>query len=440
MSNQNMPKKPYLTAQPRPFRGTSLGLFTPTTFELQLLEIAVKGKRAYEASLDKEASTYGIDKQVMSLEILQEIKIWEKERNINLLVDRARNQVVKMKSHKNLHKRALLIYRDFLNISLSSARDSTETSSSQYRSHESTGLTSSLVRESREYDSSSQVYTLDEKFDEMLGIELPESQDEESSSLKEPCSGLFQGEPSGSSCEVISLLGDMSHDASIFEKPTETEEGVLAPAARFSELTLDDSEGGDSVLFLGNRERDNSCTKIRLRRMKPQKDIFSWKASDVKIDLYGDELPQILGEFPGKEFKHPIQWTLDGIIYNAQNIAELRRKHNIVLEGVFKKRWCHTWRNYFGFLLDTGVMLYFKKDDFRKFADFRKSTVSMPKGKQQRLSIQDVYVRSVSTNWELKFDSANHLITWCETIAEISKGLNDEVVKLQLPEELNIFI
>jgi len=435
-----MQKKPYLTAQARPFRGTSLGLFTPTTFELQLLEIAVKGKRAYEACLEKEASTYGIDKQVMSLEILQEIKIWEKERNIDLLVDRARNQVVKLKSHKNLHKRALLIYRDFLNISLSFARDSSETSSSQYRTNESTGLTSSLVRGSREYDSSSPVYTLDEKFDEMLGVELPESLDEESSSLKEPCPRLFQGEPSGSSCEVISLFGDMSDDGSIFEKPTETEEGVWSPGACFSELTLDDSEGGDSVLYLGNRERDNSSTQILSKRTKTKEDLFSWKASDVKIDLYSDELPQVLGEFPGKEFKHPIQWTVDGITYNAQNIAELRRKHNIVLEGVFKKRWCHTWRNYFGFLLDTGVMLYFKKGDFRKFADFRKSTVSMPKGKQQRLRIQDVHVRSVSTDWELKFDSAKHLIAWCETIAELSKGLNDEVVKLQLPEKLNIFI
>jgi len=53
-----------------PERGTSLGLQTSASFELQLLEVAVRGRKVFENSWNEQAT---IDEQVMFLEILEEI-------------------------------------------------------------------------------------------------------------------------------------------------------------------------------------------------------------------------------------------------------------------------------------------------------------------------------------------------------------------------------
>jgi hypothetical protein len=409
----------------------SLGLSTPITFELQLLDVAVKGKKAFESYLNKESPNYGIDEQVMSLEILQEIELWENDGNRNLLVERARDQVVRVKHHKSLHTRALVIYRDFLNLSLARSRssDSTETLSSQWGTRESTEFNSSMERMGKEYSSSSQDWTLDGKFDKMLCIELPDTVDEESSSYMDYCSRA-QGEASGSSCEILSIFGVPScEEISIFDNPKQTDEGVVTPVAHLYEklLIADDSEGRDSIFSLGRRNSHWSKVCSNMTLGGKDQECFSWDVSDVKIDLCNDQTPKALGDFPGKDFKYPIQWTIDGITYEARNVSELRSKHCIVTEGIFKKRLkCHTWRSYYGFFFNTGVMIYFKKDVFKKAADFRKSTVIMPKGKQLRLNIDDVLVSSRLTNWQVKFESAKHLNTWCKTVVKFSKGLKPE--------------
>jgi len=418
---------------PTPSMGrTSLGLSTPTTFELQLLEVAVKGKTAFENCLNKEHTSYGIDEKVLSLEIWQEIKLWEDVGNHNLLVERARDQVVRMKDHKGLHKRALFIYRDFLNLSLARCQscESTDTQSSQCRTRESAELTSSIERVSRlsrEYASSS-ARTLDDKLDQMLPIGLPETEDEESSSYVEYCSKA-QGEPSGSPCKILSLFdGTSCEEMLIFQKPQETNEGVIPGAQLYQTLsTAEESEGCSSFLSLG-RNSHWSQVYPKTTPWANEEDRFSWDASDVKVDLSNEQIPQALGDFPGKDFKYPIQWTIDGITYEARKEYELRSRHDIVTEGVFKKRFkYHTHRSYYGFFFETGVMVYFRNGVFKNAADFRKSTVTIPKGKLNRLVIHDVHVAPRVINWHLKFDNAKDLNTWFNTIVKFSKGLKSEI-------------
>jgi hypothetical protein len=418
----------------RPLERTSLGLSTHTTFELQLLEVAVRGKKDFESYMNKMSPSYGIDEQVMSLEILHEIKFFEKGVNRNLIVERARDQVVQMKDDESLHKRALVVYRDFMNLSLDRQRESTETLSSPVQSSGSTEFTSSIEHVSREYSTSSQANNIDEKLNEMLSIALPEIVEEESSGHIEYCSRA-QGEASGSSCDILSIFdGTSFEEMSIFEKPKETDEGVVTTGERFYEklLLAEVSKGTDSIPSQGSRDSPRFKVYSKKSQGAIDEECFSWDVSDVKIDLCNEQAQKVPPDFPGKELKFPIQWTIDGIPYEARNIAELRSKHDIAIEGIFKKVFkCHTWRSYYGFLFNIGVMVYFKKHVFKKVADFRESTVTIPKGKQLRLNIHDVHVASRVTDWQLKFDSAKHLKTWCETIVKFSKGLKTEIDGIQ---------
>jgi hypothetical protein len=420
----------------RPIERTSLGLSTAITFELQLLEVAIKGKKGFESFRSKMSPSWGIDEQVMSLEILEEIKLWEKGVNRNLLVERARDQVVKMKDDEILHKRALVIYRDFLNVSLDRSRESTETSCSPVQSSVSVEVTISMENVKGEYSTSPEAKTIDEKLNDMLSIELPEIVEEESSGHIEYCSRA-QGEASGSSCDILSIFdGTSCEEMSIFEKPKETDEGVVTTGARLYEkmLIAEVSKGTDSILSQGCRDSPGSKVCFKISQGAREEECLSRDVSDVKMDLCDERAQKVRGDFPGKDLKFPIQWTIDGISYEARNIAELRNEHDIAMEGNFKKGYkCHTWRSYYGFFFNTGVMIYFKKDVFKKVADFRKSTVTIPKGKQLRLNIHEVHVASRVTDWQMKFESAKHLNAWCEIIVKCSKGLKTEVDGIPQP-------
>jgi len=189
-----------------PKRRTSLGLLTSTSFELGLLEVAVKGKKTFETLWNKERANYNVNEQIIFLEILQEIKLWEKDGNSKLLVERARNQVVRIKNHKSLHNRALLVYRDFLNLSLS--RDGVEFGCTECQARESKDCPISLD----DVNSTSQVLTIDEKLDDVVqSIKFREPLQEGTPTAKETSSRTPQGEPSGSSsCGIVSMFGDVS--------------------------------------------------------------------------------------------------------------------------------------------------------------------------------------------------------------------------------------
>merc|ERR1719320_1903031 len=349
----------------------------------------------------------------MCHEIHGEILIWEKEGDIKFLEHRARSLAVRVKEDKTLHDMALRVYRDILDISRH--RESTDDydSTSQLRVPDSSEPNSSLVRDSRELTISPEMPPIDEKFDKFLSIELPTTLEEESSTPKESALKIYQGEPgeqsvNSLSCEILSI-GDVSGEASLFEVPAE-EEGTTRGA--YPGGTTEHSDGEDS-----NRPRSN-------RNGAESKEQDGRDSAELKISLPDEEPTQVLGNFPGKDFKSPIQWTIDRISHNATNIADLRNKYNIVIEGEFRKR-CrsHKWQKYYGFFFDTGVMIYFRKGEYKKVVDFRQSKVSVLGGKPSRLSIEDVYVDSSETDWLLKFDRDEHFQSWYDTIRKFSIGL-----------------
>jgi len=411
----------------------SLGLRTRKPFELQILEIAIGGRKVLEKYWKEEGENFDISEQVMCLEILNEFQEFEKDGSVDLLLDRARNQVVKMKGDKSLHHRALLVYRYYLNLSIS--RESTDYGL-QIRSDGSTELIpESRERESKTYSRSSQVLTIDERLDLMIGIELPVMQEEESSSQMESGTKTKEGEPSESSCEVVSLFDDkMSQETlSIFQRPAETEGFISDSCFVYPDAREKEKSMSDMWLYAEKSERESMFSQRDsfVSPIIPEK-FMPWKDDvDLKIAPEAENTQSAVGSFTGKDFKTPIEWKLGNITLKAKSISDLRRNHDILIEGSLRKRGgrCHTWRNYYGFLLDTGVMLYFRKEDFKRAVDFRKSTPSIPKSKQFKLNIRGLYVDSKPSNWQLKFANEKTLNNWYDAILKFSHPRDNSGLK-----------
>jgi len=423
-----------------PKRRTSLGLLTSTSFELGLLEVAVKGKKAFETLWNKERINYNVNEQVMFLEILQEIKLWEKDGSSKLLLERARNLVVRIKDHnKSLHNRALVVYRDFLNLSLS--RDSVEFGCRQCRTRKSKDCPNSL----KDVNSVSQVHTIDEKLEDIVPRVKFRQPLEEGNPTAKKTSRTPQGEPSpSSSCDIVSIFGDVSCSSSIFENPSEMAEVATAGAGtseRLSEMVIsaDKQEEKDFIPSLENKDNPSShlglkdvpCSQSGLKKSAARKATTEFPIrgkADVKIDFSEKYAPQVLQNFPGEDFKYLINWTVDRVTYNAKSIADLRSKNHILIEGSFRKRcMSRRWRNYYGFFLGTGVVIYFRKGVFKKAADLRNSTLSLPKDKPCRLDIRDVIITSSVSNWLLKFDSTKHRDAWHETIEKMCERQKNKI-------------
>jgi len=433
-----MALKPCVVVRTPPKRGTSLGLETPTLFELQLLELALKGKRAFEAHWAKQGSEYDVSEEVMCYEILQEIELWERHENVKLLQERARKLVVRAKD-TNLHKRAKVVYcnfldtdrspRQYLDINLPpvlqrysvtlSDKVPGSTSSSQARQRESIECSSQSPITSSAWVPS----TSDEKLDvdKWVNTELPPlSNDEDSSTApKESVTQKLEGEPS-----IPSNSGDVSCEVlDIFDKPAETNEGC--------KFTRDEED----LLFhisINQELSDEDSIYPLVDKMTPGSEYSPQieGVDDNKIDLGENpwQLAAQVGNFPGKDFRDSIEWKVDNTTYKAKNLADLRSKHDVLVEGAFRKR-CRTkiWRDYYGFFLATGVMIYFRREVYKKAADFRKSTVSMQNSKKCRLIVQNVYVDEKKTTWPLEFSSTKHLKTWYKTIARFSKRLKNDI-------------
>merc|ERR1719320_903006 len=263
----------------------------------------------------------------------------------------------------------------------------------------------------------------------MVEIELPEVVEEESSNQLGSGTKTQRGEPSESSCEVLSLFGEMSFERlSIFEGPIETE-GFIPPGSPLSPGVPREKRLSEMWLYAEKSDEGYSMCSMRDSLNLP---ILSQKCLtlddvDLKIDFEGEKTPKVRGSFPGKDFKNPIEWKVDKITYKATSLNDLRRNHDIVMEGTFRKLGgrFHRWSYYYGFFLDTGVMLYFKKDIFKRVVDFRKSTPFIPKGKQFKLNIRGLYVDSKASDWLLKFENEKTLDTWYETILKFSNPQNN---------------
>lgn len=371
-------------------RKCTLGLRTARSFELQLLEIAIGGRRALEKYWKEEGGRFHISEQVTCLEILREFQEFEKYGGMDTLVARARNQVVKMKGKKDLHHRALFVYRYYLNLSIS--RDSL----SQTRRKESLSIGE---RESKEYSRSSKVLNIDERLDFMMGIELPEMQDEESSNQGGSDTKKQEGEP----CE-----------------------GFISP----SSLGIQEKHSSEMTQCAERSEERDSIFSVQDSIKSPvlSSKYMTWNDDGLKTDFEGEKQPKACRSFPGKDFEKPIEWKVDNITYKAASISDLHKSHDIVIQGSFCKRGgrFYTWRNYYGFFLNTGIMLYFRNETFKRAVDFRKSTPSIAKSKPFTLNIQGLYVDSKAAHWLLKFDNEKKLNEWYETIMKFSESRNND--------------
>ena len=429
-------------------RGTSLGLLTPTSFELQLLEVALKGKTTFETRLDEKCANYDVNMEVMCHEILLEIIDWKKSGSTKTLRERARALVLKMKG-TSLHSRALVVYRDFLVL----GRPPRKTSDSKlYQNRQQVGTEctfkipgsnnnsqvrqcgSSQIPNSKQFSSIRiRVPSCDEKFDLMMNTPLPLSVNDDSSTASEkPGTQKLHGEPSTPD-DILSC-----EELVIFMKPTETDEGFTNPCCE-DELIFDlslnhEPSDGESVFLLSDEDaiiRGSVFLQSSEDAITPGSE-YSLQGEglsgydDFKRDL-GENPSQVqvkLGNFPGKDFQVPITWTVDKVIHRASKLADLRSKHVVLTEGTFRKR-CRTkiWRDYYGFFFDTGVMIYFRNKIYKKAADFRKCTVTELRSKPFRLIVQKVCVDTKQTDWHLEFDNAKHRTIWYETIVRFSKRM-----------------
>jgi len=439
----------YYQSSTLPDREKPLGLETPLSFELKLLEVAVRGKKDFERTWNEEATIY---EQVMFLEILQEINLQEKEGCSKLLLDRARNLVIRMKAYKSLHQRAKVVYRDFLN--LRGSRTSTEYSSSHH--HEVKNNVSSAEPYENEQSWSSQMPTLDEKFEEVMAMEFPDTEEDDSSISSFRLRRGEEGTPRGLTLRKTpgetSLSSEIVFDEafaeslSIFKKPTLADEVVSTPynftLEELSEIDSkeNETEGKVQSLTLANQEVqvlviDKPPTHSVLNKCFEQKYSKELSRGDDENDnmvTVCEQDSQVQGNIPQKDFKFLLYWVVDTVTYRAKNVVELRSKHNVLIEGKFKKR-CRSrrWRNYYGFILDTGVMIYFRKGVFKKVADFRNSTRILQRVAQRSLDIRDVYLASKATSWSLQFDSAKICKVWHKIILKISQKKRNEIHALE---------
>jgi len=421
---------------------TSLGLRTRKPFELQILEIAIGGRKVLEKYWREEGDKFDISEQVMCLEILKEFDQFEKDGTIDSVVDRARDQVVKMKGNKNLHHRALLVYRYYLNLSIS--REGLGYDRQIQKEGSSDLIPERRERESKTYSLSSQMLTIDERLDLMIDIELPEMKEEDSSSQLQSGTKTQEGEQSESSSEVVTLFDDnlSCETLSIFERPAETE-GFNSHG---SFVYHDEREKSLSAMWMyaeKSEERDSMFSQREsfVLPMMPEKSMPWNDDAELKIDYKVENTSKARGSFPGKDFKTPIEWKLDNITFKAMSLSDLRRNHDILMEGSFRKKGgrCHTWRVYYGFLLDTGVLLYFRKEEFKRSIDFRKSAPFIPKSKQFRLNIRGLYVDAKPSNWLLKFANEKKLNTWYDAILKFSHARDNSGLEQLLgpPIEVN---
>jgi len=149
---------------------------------------------------------------------------------------------------------------------------------------------------------------------------------------------------------------------------------------------------------------------------------------DDDLKVHYDAEKMVLGEFPEADFKEPVKWTVGQQTFKVDTIAELRRKHHVLIEGYFRKR-CKglKWREYFGFLMNNGVMIYFRDGIFKKVADFGKSKISKFDDKHSRLSIEGVNVDSKLTHWLMEFKDVKSFVFWSRKINRFSKGTSGKL-------------
>jgi len=115
-------------------------------------------------------------------------------------------------------------------------------------------------------------------------------------------------------------------------------------------------------------------------------------------------------------------WTLKGKRYKAKNIADIRDRYSVLIEGAFKKSTRgYIWSKYYGFFLACGVMICFKKEKFIEVVDFRTCATTIISLKQLKLKVQGVSCDSKETAWLIKFSKREHFKIWHRCIDQFAK-------------------
>jgi len=277
---------------------------------------------------------------------------------------------------------------------------------------------------------------------------------------------------------TIGALSD--NELSIIDKPTETDDGSIfgkpkatnddsgtlslsvltLPASneevrvsepreskfRLSESKPRDSESGQSESGLGfsmdSVDRlqlglPDIFSKLDNKLRKNAKKSASKYSLDEKVEQANEHTDYVdphwqnnsnsnasrtvaLEKFPG-DFKGPIEWSLGETSYSAMNIEDLRSRHDVIIEGAFRKRNRRCiWHSHHGFVLYIGVMVYFRKEKnemvFKKVADFRNCRVNVLNKKSLKIICKD-------RDFQLQFSKPRNCDIWYETIMGFSARL-----------------
>jgi len=217
-------------------------------------------------------------------------------------------------------------------------------------------IAGSLVPQSNTESSSPQTFMLDEKFDEAMNVEFPDTDNDDSSISIEFCFRTCQGHLSRISCEPTDKFNEVSGESlSIFIKPTVTGEVSRTPfdatPSMLSKIDYTTANYEDVDPTPALEDRSTSCIQLCLGDEPPSqsvltkttvhngsKEFFNKDDADEKIDIVDVQVPQLLGTVPEWDFKSLIWWTVDRVTYRAKSIADLRSKHNVLIEGTFRKR------------------------------------------------------------------------------------------------------
>jgi len=386
---------------------TSLELLTSAEFQLKLLEGATKGRKVFDTLWDND---YNNEQKLLWHTISKEVNIWETEGNLDSLIYRGRQLAVKLKFEEALRDRALQIYLCILEINRRKSRD-----------ENSDKTQDNLVTPISDFNKSEPRLSLFSLHQDHFAIGIDSLQGEPSMEQS------YKGEEKWSIWGSHASLLDKSDKSMTYQcqfSPELNDDRKIASdgeRSRFTSIELDMETQPGSKLW---------SKKLENRKQRGQSDSL-----DFAIELIDEKEDEIIihvgrrlsvESFKG-DFAEPIQWKLNDKTYTASSVNEIRSKHNVLIEGPFKKRRqrrvAYRWKRYYGFLIASGVLIYFGQEkneeiDFKKGVDLRKNSMTVSKDDHLRL---DVYAEG--RNWLLKFATTKEISNWHDAIKQFSRCL-----------------
>lgn len=383
-----------------------LELLTSPEFQLKLLEGATKGKKVFDTFWDDD---YNNQQKLLWDSISKEVHIWETEGNLDLLIYRGRQLAAKLKDEEGaLRHKALQIYLNILEISRRKSRKE------NYKNQDN------LATPISDFNKSESPLSLLALRPEQFATGIDSLQGEPS---MEPS---YKGEGKrsiwGSHAESLPDKSDKSMTYQCQIMP-ESYDDCKIPSdderSRFISIELDMETQPGSKQW--SKKKENRKQRGRSDSLGFTVELIDEKDDEIQFDL-GRRLSVEI--FKG-DFAEPIQWKLNNETHTASSVDEIRSKHNVLMEGPFekrrKRRVAYRWKHYYGFLIASGVLIYFgqeknKEIDFKKAVDFRENTLTVSKDDQLRL-----YVYSEGRNWHLKFATTKEISDWHDAIKQFSR-------------------